>query len=231
MNIDNLHDALGLLDDDLIEEVDALRSERKQYNKSCSTKRVIRWTALAACLSVFLISICAVSILWRNGFGGQKKSMSSDEAVKGKVVKENETMSEDIDDSSIKQESAITENTSEVTDASVSTAEVPSVLVEIKAWHEDGFVGTIAGIVDTEKYAIGTEVTVKFSEEVYDGESSVTGVQYKEENTLDSENFPIGSVVSVQFHSQEVTPSSTENDAVDEEIVLYAESIALVDEN
>ena len=74
MNIDNLHDALNLLDDDLIEEVDGLRSERKLQTKKRSRKWVARWISLAAAFVLFVVSAYAVGALWMRGFGGAKKS-------------------------------------------------------------------------------------------------------------------------------------------------------------
>ena len=52
MNQDNIHDALNMLDDELIHEVSKLRDIRKK-RKSMS----VRLGAIAACLCLFMISV------------------------------------------------------------------------------------------------------------------------------------------------------------------------------
>ena len=52
MNQDNIHDALNMLDDELINEVSKLRDIRKK-RKSMS----VRLGAIAACLCLFIVSV------------------------------------------------------------------------------------------------------------------------------------------------------------------------------
>lgn len=195
MNIDNIHDALNLLDDDMVETVDKLRNEKAQIIKMHRKNIWVRWVSVAACLC-----IVAVSVYVTDGFGLMLFKAESNDAAQMEVESESVSMENksDITDDS---EGANSTETNKDYITGESTVEVPSVLVEIVSWQENGFVGTIAGIVDTEKYAVGTTVTVKFKE------------------TVDSTDFPEGSVVCVQFSAEE-----TETDA---EIILYVEQISL----
>lgn len=73
MNQDNIHDALNLLDDELIEEVSKIRDQRKK-------KKIIwvRWGTLAACFCLILVGV----YMAENGvikLGGAKNSVSADE--------------------------------------------------------------------------------------------------------------------------------------------------------
>ena len=73
MNQDNIHDALNLLDDELIEEVSKIRDQRKK-------KKIIwvRWGTLAACFCLILVGV----YMAENGvlkLGGTKDSASADE--------------------------------------------------------------------------------------------------------------------------------------------------------
>ena len=99
MNIDNLHDALGLLDDEIIEEVEALRSGRKQGGKNGGVTKLIRWGRIAACLDVFLVGAVTISFLWNSGFGNTKKSsVRGDAATDEEIVGETDGTADDVHD-------------------------------------------------------------------------------------------------------------------------------------
>ena len=204
MNIDNLHDAFNLLDDDLIQEVDSLRNERKQHNKKSSRKWTVRWTSLAAGFVIFVVSAYAVSVLFLRGFGGAKKS----------------------DSSVMVEENTVTDNSSAATGESKS--EACEIKVEVTELKNEGFVGVIKESADTEKYVVGTELTVVLMEDKWLVEGDAIDVQYKDYET-DDVAFPVGSVVIVRFMPQENTRSNDGTDTANTEIILYADEITFED--
>lgn len=205
MNIDNLHDALNLLDDELIEEVDKLRTKRKR-RKNLS----VRWLSLAACFCVAIIGLYALSNLGVWQFGASKDSACVENA-KEDLVEDNSTAEQDAFDDSVGDVGTKTESISDSTGSSENTSEQPSVLVEITEWTEDGFDGVVTGIVDTTIFEIGEKVKVQFGETVYT-----------------EKDFPVGSVVRVQFSSSETeTVDGDASTSID--TILYAEIIAPAD--
>ena len=204
MNIDNLHDAFNLLDDDLIQEVDTLRNERKQHNKKSSRNWTVRWTSLAAGFVIFVVSAYAVSVLFLRGFGGAKKS----------------------DSSVMVEENTVTDNSSAATGESKS--EACEIKVEVTELKNEGFVGVIKESGDTETYTVGTELTVVLMEDKWLVEGDAIDVQYKDYET-DDVAFPVGSVVIVRFMPQENTRSNDGTDTANTEIILYADEITFED--
>ena len=217
MNIDNLHDALNLLDDDLIHEVDMLRSERMQQTIKGSRKWIVRWMSLAACFVIFLVSAYAVSTLLLRGFGGAKKSDSSvmveENTVKDNIKEESvvdNTGDADENAMSSQQESTVTDNLSAATGESKSdTCEIKVEVTELK---KEGFVGVIKESADTEMYTVGTELTVVLMEDKW----------------LDV-SFPVGSVVIVRFMPQEITKPNDGTETENTEYILYADEITFED--
>jgi len=227
MNIDNLHDALNLLDDDLIHEVDVLRSERKLQAKKCSRKWVARWTSLAATFVLFVVSAYAVGALWMRGFGGAKKSDSSDIVEENTTNKgESSTIEEDTEASPTQQESTVTDNSSAATGESKS--EACEIKVEVTELKNEGFVGVIKESADTETYTVGTELTVVLMEDKWLVEGDTIDVQHKDYVT-DDVAFPVGSVVIVRFMPQENTRPNGGTDTENTEYILYADEITFED--
>jgi len=227
MNIDNLHDALNLLDDDLIHEVDVLRSERKLQAKKCSRKWVARWTSLAATFVLFVVSAYAVGALWMRGFGGAKKSDSSVIVEENTTNKgESSTIEEDTEASSTQQESTVTDNSSAATGESKS--EACEIKVEVTELKNEGFVGVIKESADTETYTVGTELTVVLMEDKWLVEGDTIDVQHKDYVT-DDVAFPVGSVVIVRFMPQENTRPNGGTDTENTEYILYADEITFED--
>ena len=227
MNIDNLHDALNLLDDDLIEEVDGLRSERKLQTKKRSRKWVARWTSLAAAFVLFVVSAYAVGALWMRGFGGAKKSDSSVMVEENTTIKEeSSTTEEDKEALPSQQESTVTDNSSAATGESKSEAyEIKVEVIELK---NEGFVGVIKESADTETYTVGTELTVVLMEDKWLVEGDAIDVQHKDYVT-DGVAFPVGSVVIVRFMPQENTRPNGGTDTENTEYILYADEITFED--
>ena len=227
MNIDNLHDALNLLDDDLIEEVDGLRSERKLQTKKRSRKWVARWTSLAAAFVLFVVSAYAVGALWMRGFGGAKKSDSSVIVEENTTNKgESSTIEEDTEASPTQKESTVTDNSSAATGESKS--EACEIKVEVTELKNEGFVGVIKESADTETYTVGTELTVVLMEDKWLVEGDTIDVQHKDYVT-DDVAFPVGSVVIVRFMPQENTRPNGGTDTENTEYILYADEITFED--
>ena len=170
---DNIHDALNLLDDDLIEEVEYLRNRKKRENK-----KWISWTAMAACMCIVVGSM---GLYFINNFGSTGANESAG------MLETNGDAESAIED----------ENKME----SESMREVPAFGVEIVEWYEDGFVGTIVEIIDTEIYPVGTEVYVNMTWNSQHADMNIT--------------YPVGSVLHVQFNRLDEG----------EQIILYAEQI------
>jgi len=233
MNIDNLHDALNLLDDDLIHEVDVLRSERMQQTIKGSREWIVRWMSLAACFVIFLVSAYAVSTLLLRGFGGAKKSDSSvmveENTVKDNIKEESVVDNTgDVDENAMpsQQESTVTDNSSAATGENKSDAcEIKVEVIELK---NEGFVGVIKESADTEMYTVGTELTVVLMEDKWLVEGDTIDVQHKDYVT-DDVAFPVGSVVIVRFMPQENTRPNGGTDTENTEYILYADEITFED--
>ena len=227
MNIDNLHDALNLLDDDLIEEVEVLRSERKMQVQRRSKKWIVRWMSLAAGFVIFLVSAYAVSTLFMRGFGGAKKSDSSVMIEENTTIKgESPTNEEDKEALPPQEESTVTDNSSAATGESKSEAR--EIKVEVTELKNEGFVGVIKESADTETYTVGTELTVVLMEDKWLVEGDTIDVQHKDYVT-DDVAFPVGSVVIVRFMPQENTKPNNGTDTENTEYILYADEITFED--
>ena len=75
MNQDNIHDALNMLDDELINEVSKIRDIRKKRKNM-----LVRFSAIAACLCLFMVSV----YLFGNGqlrLGGANKGSTKEEDI------------------------------------------------------------------------------------------------------------------------------------------------------
>ena len=227
MNIDNLHDAFNLLDDDLIQEVDTLRNERKQHNKKSSRKWTVRWTSLAAGFVIFVVSAYAVSVLFLRGFGGAKKSDSSVMVEENTTIKgDSPTTEENKEALPSQQESTVTDNSSAATGESKS--EACEIKVEVTALKNEGFIGVIKESADTETYTVGTELTVVLMEDKWLVEGDTIDVQHKDYVT-DDVAFPVGSVVIVRYMPQEITKPNDGTDTENTEYILYADEITFED--
>ena len=173
MREDLIHDALNLLDDDLIGEVEYLRSRKKSR-----TKQWISWAAMAACMCIVIGSILS----GRLPIGIGQNSESADMGNMSNSACGNEEAAES--ELPIQAEGLINEEKAE----NESMREVPAFLVEIEEWRGEGFFGTIVGIVDTEIYPVGTPVFVEMPE----------SLKLADTNALYSE----GNVVHVQFREK-----------------------------
>ena len=176
MTEEKIHEALNLLDDNLIAEVEFLRARKKR-----ETKKWIGWAAMAACMCVVAGSVFAAFADRFFNFGANEGAGMEGES---ELIYEQESLSKD-------------ENKME----NESMQEVPAFGVEIVEWHEDGFVGTIVEIIDTDIYPVGTEVYVNMT---WNSQLADMNISY-----------PVGSVLHVQFNRM----------GEGEQIILYAEQI------
>lgn len=208
MNPDKIHDALNMLDDDLIEEVNVLRIKKKKLNN-----RWVRRIAIAACLCIIIAGIFAANnlgILPLGGAGNNKQQGEMSGNPEGiSMVQENHS-------------DAIGKELWE-------TAEYPSVLVKIKGWQEDGFFGTVTGSFDTDTFEVGEDIVVLYGENIGEEISIGDGTE-SEDGVPESMDFPVGSVVRVWFAKQAGYPESIDTE---EPIncIIYAERIALEEDD
>ena len=217
MNIDNLHDALGLLDDELIEEVEALRSERKVQAHKRRQRGLLQYVSLAACVLLCVVSVYVVGGFLLNVLSRGKKSDSSaivgeNEAIKG------ESATNESDQDALPPQYSSTENENASAATGEAKSEAHEIIVEVTELINAGFVGIIKESADTETYTEGTELTVLLREKDSTGESSTIDVQHLSDELIDVA-FPVGSVVIVRFMNQDVV------DTGDEEIVLYTDEV------
>ena len=217
MNIDNLHDALNLLDDELIEEVEVLRSERKVQVKRRSKKWILRYASLAACVLLCVVCVYAVGGFFLNVLTGGKKSDNSagvgaDSSIKG------ESATIETEQDALQSQDSVTKSENESTATGEAKSEAREIKVEVTALVREGFVGIVTESDDTEMYGKGTELTVVFLEDKSLVESGAVDMQYQE-YVADDVAFPVGSVVIVRFMQQNVV------DTESEEIMLYADSV------
>jgi len=221
MNIDNLHDALGLLDDELIEEVEVLRGKGKKQAHGWSKRGVFRYVSLAASVLLCVVSVYVVGGFLLNVLTGGKKSDSSAIVGENEVIKGESSSIESEQDVVTSQDSS-----TESENASVASGEAKSeaheIIVEVTELINAGFVGVIKKSADTETYTEGTKLTVLMMEKDSTGGNSTIDVQHLTDELSDVA-FPVGSVVIVRFMNQDVVDTGSE------EIMLYADSVTFED--
>ena len=202
MNAERIMDALNLLDDELIGEVDALRS-RKAPKKPTPWRKLL---PVAACFGLVLSAV----LIWNNlephtdgtlehiagtenessRFDGVTDGICSDETVAVSPEASIPETDTDESDSLGTSEPPSGEGKGESTDTTVSepptedgnggtddmppesTDEVPSVILRIDSLFDGGFRGTVTEIVDTDFFSLGMEVTVEFMDDAFVGEIS-----------------------------------------------------------
>ena len=199
MNAERIMDALNLLDDELIGEVDALRN-RKAPKKPTPWRKLL---PVAACFGLVLSAV----LIWNNLephtdgtlehiVGTENESSRSDGATDGICSDETVAISPEASipatdtDESLSLEMSEGEGNGEGTEPTVSepavgdgngvtddmppesTDEVPSVILRIDSLFDGGFRGTVAEIVDTDFFSLGMEVTVEFMDDAFVGEIS-----------------------------------------------------------
>lgn len=204
MNSDKIHDALNYLDEDLIRPVEHLRN-------GGSRKTWKRWAAIAACFCLLATGVLAAS-----KYGLLPFAPTPPDHV---ITPTNATLDGTVPidaDGSDGSHMEVTQSTNATQVPTLATAEVPSVLVTVAGWEDNGFRGSVSGIVDTGIFPVGTAVLVRFAQNI--------SVERPEGDVLisipgppDTADFPPGSTVQVRF-----CRSDTNSDG---SVTLYAEAI------
>lgn len=150
MSLDDMHDALNLLDDDMVEAVDALR-----YNRKKRKVHWARWISLAACLCIGVISLYGAGRLFATQNDGATECVGA-----GKET-ENEMFYGDQEDGNA-GETVIYGAGIDITSSSV--------LLEVQEVKTHGFTGRVTESGETDDFAQGDVLSVAFGEEI-DAES------------------------------------------------------------
>ncbi len=169
-----------------------IEAVEKLRNKRKKKHFPMHWISAAACLCIAVVILFAAGKFSHLPFDTQKEGAAKPENYNNIT----------------NAESGITEE----------SKEIHSILVEITSWKGNGFTGTVAGILDTDIYAVGTELSVLFSDDIsYFPKAGCIS----QEGAPTSTDFPIGCTVWVQFY--EASENAPETEAA--EPVLYAENI------
>lgn len=226
MNIDNLHDALGLLDDEFIEEVETLRSRQKNAANHHRMRRVLRYVPIAACLLICIISIYAVGGSFINILSGSKKSDSNETAkeefsdtVGGNTAEESDQDGMPSQNSGVKDESSDTA-------AGESTTGARELKLEVTKVTEESIIGIVKESDNVEEYSVGMVLKVMLPTYQVEEESGIVELKHKD-NSEDDMTFPLGSVLTVRFTPQENTQPNDGSDATHTEDILYPDEVTL----
>lgn len=204
MNSDRIHDALNYLDEDLIRPVEQLRNRG-------SRKTWTHWAAIAACFCLL-----ATGVLTANKYGLLPIVPTlPDHVITPTNAPQAGTVSTGAGSAGGSHMEA-TQATAAPQTPPLGTAEVPSVLITVSGWEDNGFRGSVSGIVNTDIVPVGTAVLVQFAQNI--------SVELPEGDVLisipgppDAADFPAGSTVHVRFCRSEANPDGS--------ITLYAEAI------
>ena len=132
-----------------------------------------RWTAIAACLCLILLSVFA---LHSRSEGEMTEGIAGQDAADSMPIPEGGNSAE------LQHESMESETSP---DEGCPLQEVPSVMLLVEEMTDSGFTATVAGFVDTDIFEIGTALNVVMAEDVRhetpDGQFDVTaeaGIDY-----------------------------------------------------
>lgn len=172
-------EAMSFVDDAYIEEA-ATETIRK--------KRAVRYLIpLAACLCLVLIGM---------------RFRPDPPAAPGQSVLQEPGMAMDAE---VQQEQSIADVPGEpvmgANDIRIpESQEVPSVVLRIMEWTEDGFTATVDSLVDTDLIPVGTVLNVRMTPYMV-VEIVRDGLVYAERRTPTEEDLPVGTLVQVMFCS------------------------------
>lgn len=184
MTSEKIMDALSFLDDEMLSEVDALRSRKK---KRFPWRRVL---PVAACFALALTVVLVWSRLDNTPDGAVSGNGSGENAQVEMMgsVPENDvegTLNEDVGEDYAGGDGLGNDGMQSVPETEIEsmpgsdgntdgyppeTDEVPSVILQIDVLEDGGFQGTVVEIVDTDFFSVGTEVTVEFMDDAFVGE-------------------------------------------------------------
>lgn len=231
MRCDKIHDSLNYLDDDLVESVNALRNRGKPHRIHW-----LRWASLAACLC---IAAAGLYLAWPYIFRTYEECIPEDNfADMGSSVSGGYTDNAgEIIGNSSKHTEANNSQKSAVEETDVFSGESGESLtaylayVKIESWQDGSFSGSIveepsAGEMNPGVLKSGDAVEVRFSDDILIVMPGGTSGYVKD--APDSADFPVGSVVGIEF-----TGCKPENNSVDsssvKQYILYAERIFLAE--
>lgn len=140
MSLDDMHDALNLLDDDMVEAVDALRSRKKKRKVHW-----VRWISLAACLCIAVISLYGVGRLFSTQNDGAAEYVGEGNKNDNEMHYGNPEEGED----------QLTGGTGTAT---------ALVLLEIKTLEETGFTGEVVEAGEALAFSQGDILKVTYAE-------------------------------------------------------------------
>lgn len=201
MKKDFMADVMNELDDDLILEAAKHRSKQNFPGKNW-----IRPTVIAA-----TFAIIAGVLIGKYGFP--------------LLAQNNEAMVLEKEDSyaSSSQESLQEENVTK------DIQEVPSLIVSVLCWSEDGFSGTVTDTVDTKAIPVGSKVFVKTDEETefvnMPDELTCFDVTTLQDDLCKEDQI----VLRVMFHTTDMDNSSVSYSDNEKIHYLYAEQVYLVE--
>lgn len=189
MNGNDLLAGMGHIDEKYVEEGELGTIRRK--------KLPIGWLSLAACLCIV---VCAALLLPNLSASSTSNECAMEDCA---VECEEETM-------------AAVEYKDILSGTEVAV-EWPTLTLRIEEWDETGFTATVIGSEDTDLFSPGTEVRVRFSEDMGVETAQDSVVTYESGAPTEAE-FPAGTVVAVRLVSW------TEDEAG---VIILIESITL----
>ena len=192
MREDLIHDALNMLDDDLISEVEYLRSRKNNRRKQWGT-----WAAMAACMCIALGGVYVALGDYMNASteSGSMENMteSTGDGEAGGAAEESVQEQESVADIGSVESEAM--------------KETPAFLVKVKEWNEGGFTGIIVEIVDTELYPVGTEVYVDTTGVLQLADANV---QYTEGTVLHVQFYKKAEAAQITLYAEEIWQTEME---------------------
>lgn len=220
MNAEQLHNALNLVDSDLVATVDALRQRKRP-----ATSRLPRWGMFAACLCVILLS----SFLLRSSPIGSESTSTGDAppnagagfAVDSADSKGNSpNASESLPISPSDCDAGGAASSGEIRPGSTTSASNTLVIL-VDSWQEGGFLGTIVSEMGDTLFSPGQQLLVLpgANPEIIGEDGTFFPYDDKIEN-LEECGFSVGSLLLVQFDSFEYNEITHSYDRI------YAGSIA-----
>lgn len=211
MKPDKIHDALNLINDEWIEAVEKLRSNRKRRKIWYENMRGI--FTVAACLCLMFLGIYTFDNFNLFSTGYEQAASSELEEVEDYVVSE-ESESEGVSAESTWDDEGAEDVSDESEDAAESAVEVEewvrTAYVKIIEWQPDGFVGTVTDATKLDAYDIGAELFVKINENSYI-EIYTDTISYFADGMPDPQEIPVGTEVYVYFDVREVYVETSES--------------------
>lgn len=170
MNSEMLHDALNMIDDDMLDEVYNLRCRKKKY------RFITNIISAAACVCLILICVSLPHLFNSTDYVGDTLSDSASQNTYG-------TYADGADYDTFGDIGA--------------AKEYPTLIVEIEKWQDNGFTAKIYKTVDYENLEIGENIEVKFNGDILVKETDENGYSYEKRMPTRKE-FPNGSIAEIE---------------------------------